>query len=74
MSKSLSKREIMRTANQDNREAISLAKRVDYERLMEGAPDFGVLRVIEQQVKTDSRLTQPDRILLLSAVAKTFHV
>jgi len=74
MQASLQKREISRALDQDLKEAVSLVKRRDYERMLKRAHDLVGLRAIEHQVRMDSRLTQGDRILLLSAVAKKSHV
>jgi hypothetical protein len=66
---SLQKREISPTQNQDLKEEISLVKRQGYERMLKQASDLLGLLAIERQVRVDSRLTQHDRALLLSAVA-----
>jgi hypothetical protein len=60
--------------NQDLKEGISLAKRRDYEHALQHARDLAGLGVIEHQVRMDSRLTQGDRILLLSAAARAFRI
>jgi hypothetical protein len=60
--------------NQDLKEGISLAKRHDYEHALEQTRDLAGLGLIEHQVRIDSRLTQSDRILLLSAVTRVFHI
>jgi hypothetical protein len=74
MQASLQKREISRRLDQELKEAVSLLKRRDYERMLKSAHDLLGLGDIEHQVWTDSRLTQGDRILLLSAVAKRSHI
>lgn len=70
----MQKREILRTLSQDLKEEISLVKRHDYERMLEHAHDLMGLGVIERQVRMDLSLTQGDRILLLSAIARIFHI
>jgi hypothetical protein len=50
--------------NQDSKEAISLVKRHDYERMLKQAHDLVHLGVVEHQVTVDSSLTHADRTLL----------
>ena len=70
----MQKREISRTLDQDLKEAVSLVKRHDYERMLKLAHDLMGLGAIERQVRMDSRLTQGDRIALLSAVARISRI
>lgn len=71
---SLQKREVLRTLDQDLKEVISLVQRHNYERVLEHAHGLMGLGVIEHQVRMDSRLMQSDRIILLSSVARAFHI
>ena len=74
MQTSLQNWEISRALDQDLKEAVSLVKRHDYERMLKHAHDLVGLGAIEHQVRMDSRLTQGDRVLLLSAVARKSHI
>ncbi|MGP8057943.1 MAG: hypothetical protein ACLP9K_10135 [Nitrososphaerales archaeon] len=66
----MQKQETSRALDQDLKEAVSLAQRHNYERMLKHAHDLMGLGAIERQVMLDSRLTQRDRSLLLSAVAR----
>jgi molybdopterin converting factor small subunit len=74
MQTSLQKREISRALDEDLKEAVSLLKRQDYEGMLKRAHDLVGLGSIEHQVRMDSRLTQGDRIRLLSAVSRKAHI
>jgi len=68
------KREDPRSLHSDVKATVSLLRRQEYERLLEHPLDLRGLRVIENQVGVDSRLTQQDRNLLLAAVSTRFSL
>jgi ribosome recycling factor len=55
---------------EDLREAISNVKRDEYRRALDGAHDPKILDAIQHKIRTDSQLTQEDRIQLLGDVER----
>ncbi len=70
----LQKRELMRMLDRDLREEISVVKRLGYEHALRQTTSLVSIGDIERQVRIDSRLTQGDRSLLLSAVSRMLHL
>lgn len=64
------KAELLRTMSRDLKVEVSLLRRGDYERELRDAPSLGGITAIERNVRTDPRLSQWDRIRLLSMISR----
>ena len=53
---------------QDLKEAISWTKKNQYEKMLAMARDEGDMRELDQRIRTDTQLTQDDRVELLAEV------
>ena len=64
----MQKGEALQAMEMDLKETVSLLKKEEYERALRRASDAIDLRVIELQVRTDTRLSQAHRVRLLSRI------
>ncbi len=60
----------MQVFDQDLKEAISSVKKDEYRRALGWAHDLMALNVIEHKIRTDSQLTQDDRVQLLGDIER----
>lgn len=61
---------VIQVLQQDLKVTISSVKKDEHQRALEGAHDLLALEFIERKVRTDSQLTQDDRVQLLGDIER----